>query len=384
MLGLGVNAHAGVTLGLSGLPLVIPDIQQHFGVSLTVAAIIANAPGLGVLSALVAWGALADRRGERLVLGLGVGLAAVLFAAVTLVERIWAVIALLALAGAAGCAALVGGGRIVLRWFLPPERGLAMGVRQVSYTLGMAVAAFVLPPVSRAHGLSGVLVVCAGTCLLAAVLAAAFLAEPPRGTARADAGPAGSPYRQPALWRVHATSALHAVPQIVVGTYGVACLVGVYGWDGVDAGRLFGFAAIGGAVIRVAVGRWSDVTGRRMAPLRLITCVTLGVLALLVVGTVTRSWLGAAMLALAALITVAGNGLAYLAAGELAGPAAAGRVLGTHNTVQNVVALATTPLAGLLIIGGGYGAAFAAGLVCALISLPVIPVRAEKRTPRPR
>ncbi|MGW0485078.1 MFS transporter [Nonomuraea sp. NPDC003214] len=379
MLALGVNAHAGVTLGLSGLPLVIPDIQRHFGVSLPVAGIIGNAPGIGVLFALVAWGWLADRHGERLVLGVGVGLAGLLFAAVSLAERTWAVVVLLALAGAAGCAALVGGGRIVLGWFEPPERGVAMGVRQVSYTLGMAVAAFLLPPVARAHGISGVLMVCAGVCLLAAVLAALFLAEPPHARTRVVAAPAGSPYSRPGLWRVHATSALHAVPQVIVGTYGVACLVNLYGWGGVDAGWLFGFAAIGGAITRVAVGRWSDVSGLRMAPLRLLTYATVAVLALLVPATLTGSWLGSAALAAGAVITVAGNGLAYLKAGELAGPAAAGRVLGLHNTVQNVVLLAVAPLAGLLITSSGYWAAFAAGLACALLSIPVIPVRDEKR-----
>ncbi|MFI7445374.1 MFS transporter [Nonomuraea indica] len=378
MLGLGVNAHAGVTLGLFGLPLVMPDVQRFFAVSLPVAGLIANAPSIGVLFALVPWGALADRRGERLVLGVGVGLAAVFFAAVALVSEIWAVVALLALAGAAGSAAMVGGGRIVLRWFEPPERGVAMGVRQVSYTLGMAVAAFVLPPVSRAYGLRGVLAVCALVSLLAAALAALFLAGPPRRVSRAGAAPAASPYRQPALWRVHATSALQLVPQAVVGTYGVMCLVEVYGWDGVRAGQLFGVAAIGGAVVRVAVGRWSDRSGLRMAPLRRLTFGALVVLGLLVAGAVIGSWLGPVMLALAAVITVAGNGLAYLAAGELAGPGWAGRVLGTHNTVQNVVALGVAPLAGLLITEVGYWAGFAAGLVAALLSLPVIPVRGER------
>ncbi|MFI6792590.1 MFS transporter [Nonomuraea sp. NPDC050383] len=378
MLALGVNAHASVTLGLFGLPLVMPDLQRFFELPLPLAGIVANAPGIGVLFALVPWGVLADRHGERLVLGLGVGLAAVFFAAVTLVTGVWAVVGLLALAGAAGSAAMVGGGRIVLRWFRPPERGVAMGLRQVSYTLGMAVAAFVLPPVSRAHGIPGVLAVCAAVSLLAAVLAALFLAEPPRDGPGSGPAPAGSPYRQPALWRVHATSALQAVPQIVVSTYGVACLVHVYGWDGVQAGRLFGVAAIGGAAVRIAVGRWSDRTGLRMAPLRLLTFGSLAVLVLLLAGTFTGSWPGPVMLALAAVITVAGNGLAYLAAGELAGPGAAGRVLGTHNTIQNVVALAVTPLAGLLITGAGYWAGFAAGLVCALLSVPVIPVRGER------
>ncbi|MFG1945507.1 MFS transporter [Nonomuraea sp. NPDC048826] len=378
MLALGVNAHAGVTLGLSGLPLVIPDVQRHFGVSLPVAGIIGSAPGIGILFALVAWGALADRYGERLVLGLGVGGAALLLAAASAVERVWAVVALLALAGAAGCAALVGGGRIVLRWFEPPERGLAMGVRQISYTLGMAVAGFTLPPVSRAYGISGVLLLCAGVCLVAAVLAAVFLAEPPHTPGGAVRTPAGSPYRQPALWRVHAASGLHVVPQIAVGTYGVVCLVEMYGWDGVAAGQLFAGAAIAGAAARVAAGRWSDLTGLRMAPLRLLTLTALAALALLVLGTYGRSWLGVVMLTLAAVLTVAGNGLAYLAAGELAGPAAAGRVLGTHNTVQNVVALAVVPVAGVLITQVGYWAAFAAGLACTLISIPVIPVRHER------
>ncbi|MCK2217982.1 MFS transporter [Actinomadura sp. ATCC 31491] len=378
MLALGVNAHAGVTLGLFGLPLVMPEIQRHFGVSLPVAGVIANAPAFGILAALVGWGALADRHGERVILGTGVGLAAVLFAAVAFVERAWAVVALLALAGAAGSAAMVGGGRIVLRWFRPPERGVAMGLRQVSFTLGMAVGAFVLPPVARAHGLPGVLLVCAGVSLLAAVLAALFLAEPPHGLAGQGPAQDGSPYRQRALWRVHATSALHVVPQIVVSTYGVTCLVELYRWDAVDAGRLFGAAAIGGAAVRIAVGRWSDRVGLRMRPLLLITFASLVVLGLLVAGTFTRTWPGPAMLALAAVATVAGNGLAYLAAGELAGPAWAGRVLGTHNTLQNTVSLAATPLAGVLMERAGFWAGFGVGLACTLLSVPVVPWRGER------
>ncbi|TYB57848.1 MFS transporter [Nonomuraea sp. PA05] len=378
MLALGVNAHAGVTLGLFGLPLVMPEILRHFKVSLPVGGLIANAPAIGVMFALVAWGALADRYGERVVLGTGVGLAGVSLAATAFAGSAWAVITLLALAGAAGSAAMVGGGRIVLRWFEPAERGVAMGVRQVSFTLGMAVAAFALPPMARAHGLPGVLLLCSGVSLLAAVLAALFMAEPPRTISGAGAERAGSPYRQPALWRVHATSALHVVPQVVVSTYGVDCLVTTYGWDDVAAGRLFGVAAIGGAAIRVAAGRWSDRTGLRMRPLLILTLGNLTVLALLVAGTLTATRLGVAALVLASVMTVSGNGLAYLAAGELAGPGWAGKVLGTHNTIQNTVSLAVTPLAGALIVGAGYWVGFAAGLACAAASLPVIPLRRER------
>ncbi len=378
MLALGVTAHAGVTLGLFGLPLVMPEILRHFNVLLPVGALIVNAPAIGILAALVAWGALADRHGERLILGLGVGTAALLFAAAAFVEQTWAVMALLAAAGAAGSAAMVGGGRIVLGWFAPPERGIAMGLRQVSFTLGMAVAAFALPPMARAYGLPGVFLLCSGVSLLAAGLAALFLREPPHAISGESRERARSPYRQAALWRVHATSALHVVPQVVVSTYGVDCLVSSYGWDDVAAGRLFGVAAIAGAAVRVAAGRWSDRTGLRMRPLLLLTLWNLVVLALLVAGAYTGSALGVAALALASVMTVAGNGLAYLAAGELAGPGWAGKVLGTHNTVQNTVSLAAGPLAGTLILGTGYWAGFAAGLACVVLSLPVIPFRGEQ------
>lgn len=377
MLGLGVNAHTSVTLGLFGLSQVMPDIERHFAVSLPVAGVIATSPGIGILVTLVAWGALADRRGERLVLGVGVGLAAVCFVAAALARQTWLVIALLALAGAAGSAAIVGGGRIVLRWFEPRERGVAMGLRQVSFTLGMAIASFVLPPVSKAFGFPAVLLVCAGACLVAAVLAVVFLAEPPLALSTGGTAGTGSPYRQPALWRVHATSALQVVPQIAVSTYGVTCLVRAYGWDGVSAGQLFGVAAIGGAAVRIAAGRWSDRTGQRMVPLRLISFGSAAVMALLVLGLAAGAWLGPVMLALASVITVAGNGLAYLAAGELAGSGSAGRVLGAHNSIQNVTALIAAPLVGLVITQAGFWAGFAVGVACTLVSIAVIPVASE-------
>lgn len=408
MLAVGVNAHTSVTLGLFGLPLVMPDLQRHFEVSLPVAGLIGNAPGFGILVALVPWGALADRRGERLILGLGVGLAAVLFAVTSLVTATrgagtgtggagtglvtatggagtatggagtggagdvgW-VIFLLALAGAAGAAAMVSGGRIVLRWFEPRERGVAMALRQISYTLGMALAAFVLPPICERHGIAGVLMTCAAASLLAAVLAAVLLREPPAPVARATQPVTASPYGQPALWRVHATSALQVVPQVIVGTYGVAFLAGEYGWSGVSAGQLFGMAAIGGVAIRIVVGRWSDRTSLRMSPLRILTWTSAAVLAVLVVGG------GPPAVAVASVVTVAGNGLAYLAAGELAGAGWGGRVLGLHNTIQNTVALVTVPVAGVAIAAWGFEAGFAAGLLCTLVSVPVIPVGTER------
>ncbi|PZG33732.1 hypothetical protein C1I98_28425, partial [Spongiactinospora gelatinilytica] len=129
-------------------------------------------------------------------------------------------------------------------------------------------------------------------------------------------------------------------------------------------------------------GYWSDRTGRRMGPLRTIVVATTVVMGVLAVAELVSPWAGVAALALAAVVTVSGNGLAYLGAGELAGPHWAGRVLGAHNTVQNVVTVGGVPVLGMMIGASGYWAGFAVGAVCALAAIPLVPVAAERRAAR--
>jgi sugar phosphate permease len=375
-----VNAHTLTTVGLFGLPAILPVIRQDLGVSLAVAGLITGAPSIGAMATLILWGVLADRRGERVVVATGVGACAMLLAVAALVSDPFFLAVLLALAGAAGAAAVVGGGRIVLRWFAPHERGVAMGVRQVSYTLGMGIGAFALPPIALVYGMAGALLATAGACLVAAVLAGLFIADPPNPYGSSAAPPRSrSPYGRPELWRVHATSALLTVPQFVVSTFGVSCLVEAHDWDPVAAGQVFGVAALAGAAARLAAGYWSDRVGRRMAPLRLIALFTAAVMALLALVEQINPWLAVLGLAVASVITVSGNGLAYLGAGELAGPGWAGRVLGAHNTVQNIVSFAAIPILGTLIGASGYGAGFAVGAILALAAVPLVPIVAERR-----
>ncbi|GAA5080525.1 MFS family permease [Thermocatellispora tengchongensis] len=385
ILSLGVNAHTLSTVALFGLPVILPVLRQDLGVSLATAGLITSAPSVGAMATLILWGALADRRGERVVIGTGVTACAVLLACAAVVTEPLLLVVLLGLGGAAGAAAVVGGGRIVLRWFPPHERGIAMGLRQVSYTLGMAIAAFALPPIAHVWGLTGTFVASAVACLVSAVLAALFIADPP-----ATAPPRGerpgpssgrreaSPYRGPELWRVHGSSALLVIPQFAVSTYGVSCLVDAHHWDRIGAGQVFGAAALAGAAARLAAGYWSDRTGRRMAPWRLLTLAGAGVMAVLAASERMSWWPAVVALLVASVVTVSGNGLAYLGAGELAGPRWAGRVLGAHNAVQNVVAFVLVPVLGAVIGAFGYWSGFAIGAVVALAAVPLIPVAAER------
>jgi hypothetical protein len=57
--------------------------------------------------------------------------------------------------------------------------------------------------------------------------------------------------------------------------------------------------------------------------------------------------------------------------------------LGAHNTVQNVSAALTVPLAALLVESGpGYPAAFAAGAVAAALAVGVVPGRTVEAASR--
>jgi hypothetical protein len=84
-----------------------------------------------------------------------------------------------------------------------------------------------------------------------------------------------------------------------------------------------------------------------------------------------------------AVVTVSPNGIAFTSVAEQAGSAWAGRALGAHNTVQNLAASLTVPLAALLVDSGpGYPAAFATGAVAAALAVGVVPGRAAEASAR--
>src|SRR5262249_21800667 len=187
-----------------GLAYLIPALRAR-GLSLEEAGVLVACPTAGLLLTLVAWGAAADRFGERLVLASGLAAAGVLLLAASRADRTVALGGCLVAAGAAGGSVYAASGRLILGWFAASQRGLAMGIRQSAQPLGVAVAAVSLPSLA-AHGLSAGLVFLGVFCL-AAVLLVIVVVRDPAHQARAGGGPGGSPYRAPALWRPHAAGA---------------------------------------------------------------------------------------------------------------------------------------------------------------------------------
>jgi MFS family permease len=294
------------------------------------------------------------------------------------VQSLVAVGVFLLLGGMAAASSNSASGRLVVGWFPPEARGLVMGIRQTAQPLGVALGALVIPRLAESHGVSVALLFPAAVCAASAVVCAVAVIDPPRPP-RAEAADddLANPYRGSAmLWRIHAVSVLLVVPQAVVWTFTLVWLMSDRGWSAASAGAMVTVAQVLGAGGRIAAGRWSDVVGSRLRPIRTIALGAAASMALLALTDWLDSPISVAVMVIASVVTVSDNGLAFTAIAEIAGPFWSGRALGAQNTSQLLTAGIAPPLFGGLIGIAGFPAAFA---VCALLPLAAMPVVPPER-----
>jgi MFS family permease len=242
----------------------------------------------------------------------------------------------------------------------------------------------VIPRIAESHGVSGALLFPAVVCTVAAVVSGLGVLDPPRPPrAEAAAETLANPYRgSSVLWRIHAVSVLLVVPQVVVWTFTLVWLITDRGWSAGAAGAMVTAAQVLGAAGRIAAGRWSDLAGSRLRPIRTIAVAAAAAMGLLAVTDWLDSPISIALMVIASVITVSDNGLAFTAIAEIAGPFWSGRALGTQNTSQLLTAGIAPPLFGALIGAAGYPIAFAVCALFPLIALPVVPVEARDQAAR--
>lgn len=370
MLGASVAAQAGASVAINGPAFLIPSLQDTRGLSLAQAGTVAAMPIAGVMITLFLWGLVVDRIGERTVLLTGLGGTALFSVLATVVDRTATLCAVLVVVGMCAASTSSASGRIVVGWFPPRRRGLAMGIRQMAQPLGVAVAAATIAVTADRMSLQAALwiPVVAVTLALAAVFA--IVLDPPRP--KRTAALTANPYRASTfLARVHGVSVLLVVPQFLVWTYSLTWLVQERHWSPAAAGALVAATHVLGALGRIAVGHLSDVVGSRVRPLRWVAVaagVTMALLALtepLAVAVV--------LLVVASTVTVADNGLAFTGVAERAGSYWSGRALGVQNTAQYFTAAAAAPLAGLAISEWGYAATFGVAALFPLVAVGLVP-----------
>jgi MFS family permease len=376
MLALGVAAQAAGTLVVSAPALLIPHLLSR-GTSLPAAGLLAAAPTFGMVLTLIAWGAITDRFGERIVIAGGLVLTTLTVVGAWLAAGDPVLLGLAFLAGGMTSASTnAASGRVVVGWFPKERRGLAMGIRQMSQPLGVTLAAVTVPQLAEGSGIRAALVLPIVLCAVLAVCCAIGITDPPRPVRATVATSATvNPYRSSGfLWRVHAVSVLLVVPQFTLSTYGLVWLVGL-GWSTPAAGLLVGAAQFVGAIGRILVGGWSDRVGSRVGPLRIVAVSAAVVMAVLAVVDATHLAGAGVFLVLATSVTVADNGLAYTSVAEAAGPFWSGRALGAQNTGQFIAASAVGPGIGALVGALGFAASFGIVAVLPLLAVPLVPRR---------
>ena len=377
MLGVGTGAQAASAVMVHGPAFLIPTLHRDLGYSLAEAGLVAAAPTVGVMLTLVLWGLVVDRRGERFALLTGLTGTTLAGAAGALAHSVALLAVALGFAGAASACTNAASGRVVVGWFPPHRRGLAMGVRQMAQPMGVGIAAIGVAVVADRFGISAAIWLPTALVALAAVAVALVVLNPPRPERTLETAP--NPYRRDGyLVRIHAVSVLLVVPQFVVWTFALAWLVQDRGWSPGAAGAAVAVAQVVGAFSRIGVGQLSDVVGGRMRPLRWVTWAA--VASMLALGATAGLGWGVAvvLMVVATAVTVADNGLAFTAVAERAGPFWSGRALGIQNTAQFLGASLVPPLVGLAVTASSYPTAFAAAAIFPLLAAPLVPVRQER------
>jgi sugar phosphate permease len=356
----GTTAQATVSAALFSVAVLAPELRDHFDLSLAQTGVMLAALGIGMTPALLPWGLLTDRAGERVVLPLGLFGSGFVLALVGVASGFGEVVLLLAVAGALMASANAASGRAVMQWFAPSERGLALGIRQSSVPLGGLFAAVVLPPLASSAGLGWTYAVLGAACVVAAVLGAVLLKSPPGRPARAAAHPheQTQPLRRPALWQISTGSAFLVTAQTATMSFTVLFLSEGRDMSTHAAALVLAGAQVLGAVLRIAVGHWSDRQGSRIVPLSRLAVAIAVSLAVVAAAARAPLWILIPVVVLAGGIGMSWNGLSFVSAAEIAGPDATGAAIGLQQTMLGVAGIVTPIAFAAVVSSTSWGLAF--------------------------
>jgi sugar phosphate permease len=335
-----------------------PALRDEFNLSLGQTGLLLSGSLAGSVLSLVPWGLATDRVGERLVLVSGLGVCGVALVAASQTRSFWVLFGLVALAGLSGASVQSASGRAVLHWFPPEQRGLALGIRQTAIPLSGFAASLGLPAIVASGGVEWGFATLGLSCLAGAAVGGLAIREGPHvEPASTPVGPA--PYRDRAIWRLSIGSALVIAPQLCIGGFTVLFLHERRGLSAGAAAAVLAATqvlAVGG---RIAAGRWSDIRGSRIAPLRsfaLASTALVGLTAALL--TAPIAVLLPALIA-AIVVSMSWNPLSFAATVELAGVGRSGSAIGLQQTVLNTPGAIYPGLFGVLVGASSWTVGFA-------------------------
>jgi MFS family permease len=331
VLAAGTAAQAAFSTLAFAIAVLAPALRDRYDLSLTEIGVVLSAEWIGLTFALLPWGFAVDRWGERWTLAGGLAGCSVFLAGAAFAPSFGWLVVLLGLAGIAGGSVQSGSGRAVMRWFTADERGLALGIRQTAVPIGGGVAALVLPQLGGPK--SGLLFV-AGFVLAGALAGALVLRS--GSEEHIAVSDVESTLRDRRLWLVCFGSGLYLVAQMAMMGFVVLFLHDEHGYSTGEAAAVFAAGQVLAAGLRIGIGRWSDVLGSRIQPLRLVGVAIAVGLALVAVASGAPGLVLVPVLAAVTGLSMAWNGLSFTIAAELGGRRS-GAAIGFQQTVLSAV-----------------------------------------------
>ena len=371
ILAVGVGAQMAVSALRQGLPSLGPVLRSEYDLSLPQLGVVLGAVSVGIVLTLIPWGALADWVGEQRVIALGLSGTALAVVAASAAEDYATLVAALVAAGMFGASATGAGGRAVTGWFARSERGLALGIRQTGVPLGGGIAAAALPLIVAGFSLQAAMLALAGGCVVAALAGLRWMREaPPAPRRRAVAPP--PPLRDRRLWRLASGGGLLVLAQASLLAFVVEFLHSERGWSIAAAAAVLAGVQVGGSVVRVVAGRWSDRREDRVAPMRLMAAASSVLLLAGAAAVHGPGWVLVPALLGAGVLAMGWNGLAFTAAAEMSGRERAGTAISVQNTVLSTGS-AVAPMAfAPLVVATSWQAGWAALTAFQLAGIAVL------------
>jgi MFS family permease len=382
-----------VALGYGIAAPAIPVYARTFGVSAFVASTVISAFALMRLISAGPAGLAVDRWGERRVMSLGVWIVALSSLATAAAQTFPQLLVLRALGGIGSAMFTVSAMALLLRTAGPEQRGRAAGAWQAGFLFG-GVAGPAIGGVVTTISIRAPFVVYGVTLIVAGLIAARFLSPQPSRDALPGEEPTPPPPPPAALGAALRQAAYRAALMVSLATgfiiFGLRISIApLFVTEGLRlavawVGAGFVLAAGVQAVMLIPAGRRTDSSGRRGS--LLIGTSTLA--ASMVLLAVDTGWPG-----LLLAMGVSGLASAFLgsASGAVVGDVtrgrSGGRVVSVYQMVGDLGGIIGPLAAGALADALGFGWAFGAGAVVAVIALGmvvVMPETLDRPSPEPR
>jgi len=309
-----------------------PFLRDRYDLSLGQTGVLLSASLAGSVLSLVPWGYATDFAGERLVLATGMGSCGLVLTAAATAHGFWALLAALVVAGLLGASVQSASGRAVMAAFPASQRGLALGIRQTAIPLSGFITAVALPHIVKTGGVGWGFATLGLACVVSALVGGAVLRDVP---AAPESEEGIAPLRDRRLWRISLGAALVIAPQMCVVGFTVLLLHDHRGLDEGKAAAVLAAVQVLGMAGRIGTGRWSDIVGDRLGPLRTIALLDAVLVAVCGLALDAPLALLIPLLVVTGAVSMSWNALAFAAVVEHAGHRRSGVAIGVQQSVLN-------------------------------------------------